>query len=597
MRISNGEISRVFDLVGDLLELKGGEDAAKAAAYRRASRAIDAHPGEVAALHREGRLREIPGVGEALAKKIAEFVETGRLGYYERLAADVPPGVLDLLRIPGVGARTAGLLYRELGLIGVDHLEEAVRSGALRRLPGFGPKKEESLLAGIAVLRARPSGVPLAVARPVGLSLIAELRSLPGVLRADLAGSVRRWREWVTDLDLVAATEDRGGTAAAFEAFPGVLEVRSETRPDEASLTARFHPGLTVNLHLVEPDRFFTALQYHTGSREHNAALRDRAAGANAAAGANGVTGAGAVAGANGVAGTGAVAGANSSAGADRPPTSEEEVYRRLGLPFIPPELREGMGEVEAAAKGRLPRLVELGDIRGDLHAHSDWSDGLASLDELAAAARLLGYEYLAVTDHSKSLAMARGLDEKRLLDQKEAIEKVNAVQDGFRLLAGVEVDILAGGELDLPDPVLAEMDVVVASIHSGLRQPAERITGRLVAAAANEHVDIIGHPTGRLIGRREASALDIETLLEAASEHGVMLEINSSPERLDLKDADARRAKEKGCRVTLGTDAHNPRYFGDMVYGVATARRAWLEPEDVANSRPWVQLRKLFRR
>ncbi len=578
MRISNPDVARVLSLVGDLLEIKGGDEAAKAAAYHRAARSVEHYPVDVATLHREGRLREIPGVGEALAKKISELIETGSLAYYDRLAAEVPPGVLEMTRIPGVGGKTAGLLHRELGLTGVDELEEAVRSGALRRLPGLGPKKEGAILRGIAAVRHRPEGLPLSVARPAALSLAGDLAGLPGVVRAEPAGEVRRWCEWVKAVEVVAAAEDPAAVVAAVRRLPGVREVVEAAGEPGGGLavTVLQSTGPAVDVRLVPPGLFPAVLHHRTGSVGHLAALGRRAESRGLLLGPGGL-----------------------GAPGEEPLSvkSEADLYRHLGLPFIPSELREGAGEIEAAGEGRLPRLVELSDIRGDLHVHSDWSDGTASLEELARAGQLLGYEYLAVTDHSRSLAMARGLDERRLLTQKEAIERINQDLEGFRLLAGVEVDILDGGELDLPDSVLAEMDLVIASVHSRLGQPGDRMTARLLAAVENPHVDILGHPSGRLIGRREASALDIDAVLEAAARTGALLELNSSPERLDLKDVHARSARDKGCRVALGTDAHSPRYLGDMVYGVATARRAWLEPQDLANTRPWPELSRLLRR
>lgn len=594
MKTSNTEVARVLDLIADLLEVRGGEDAPKAMAYRRASRSVEGYPEEIEVLCREGRLREIPGVGEALAKKIGELVDTGRLGYYERLAAEVPPGVLEMLRVPGVGVKTAGLVWRELGLAGVDQLEQAARSGALRRLPGLGPKKEAAILRALAAFRRGSDRYPLGLALPAGLALTEEVSRLPGVRKAALAGSARRWRDTVGDLNLVAATSDPEATAEAFAGLPGVTVVKpdgaggagepggadvEETNPTAAAgrIAALLHPGFRVDLRLVAPEVFGGALRHFTGSTEHNRCLAEKAASRGLVLDERGL----------------------SREGKVLPAAGEEEIFGQLGLPLIPPELREGGREIEAAEAGGLPPLVEVGDIRGDLHVHTDWSDGTASLEAMAEAGRALGYEYVAVTDHTKALAVTRGLDEKRLLEQKDAIEALNAKLEGegFRLLAGTEVEILANGELDLPDSVLAELDIVTASLHTGLRQPPERTTARLLAALKNEHVDVIGHPSGRLIGRREPSGLDLEAVLEEAARRGTLLEINASPERLDLKDADARRAKEKGCKLVISTDAHHPRNLGDIVYGVATARRAWLGPQDIANTRPWKELKKLLPR
>lgn len=587
---TNAQVARLLELVSDLLALKGGEDAGKANTYRRAARSVESYPEDVTVLHREGRLQEIPGVGEALARKIGEIVETGRLRYLDRLAAEVPTGVLDFLRLPGVGAKTAGLLWRELGLTDLNGLEEALRSGALRRLPGLGSRREETIRAGLEALRRTTGRLPLGVARPVGLDLAARLAELPGVVRVSLAGSVRRWRETVGDLDLVVGLEsstDAETFARSLVGLPGVGDVRvaegagapGDNQPGEdaratgtapARILLRTAAGLEADIAVVPDERFAPALLRHTGSGPHLEALSARAA----------------------------------SVGVDLDEvvaSSEADIYGRLGLDYIPPELREGEDEVELASRRGergLPRLLEPADVRGDLHVHSDWSDGLASLEELAAAGERLGYDYLAVTDHTRALAVARGLDEKRLLAQKEAIEEHNARGAArCHLMAGVEVDILAGGELDLPDNVLAEMDIVTASVHSGLRQPGAQMTERLVKAACNPHVDVLGHPTGRLIGRREPSDLDLDAVLEAAARSGTFLEINASPDRLDLRDADARRARRAGCLLSLGTDAHHVRALGDMEYGVSTARRARLGPGDIANARTLPELRRLLRR
>ncbi len=615
MRTGNEEVSRVLETVADLLEVLGGEEARKAAAYRRAARSVRALDEDVADLHEAGRLTEIPGVGGALARKIGELIESGRLAYHERLAAEVPPGVLDLLRLPGVGPRTAGLLWRRLGVEDLETLEEAARSGSLRKLPGFGPKKEAAVLEGLAALRRRSGRIPLGEARPAALALVDLLSAVPGVTAVSPAGGVRRWCETVESIDIVAGVEEPeglqgpaagngpgdarspegagraggpGGSVAARVAgivrdLPDVTEVLQVARD---RVRASLRSGVEVDVRLVPARLYAGALRHFTGSREHNESLQKRAASMGLALGPEGVL---------------------EKGGRSRPARSEEEVYSELGLAYIPPELREGRGEVEAAAEGRLPRLVELSDIRGDLHVHTDWSDGHLSLEGLVEAARARGYEYVVVSDHSRSLAVTGGLDEERLLAQKDAIEELNrrlaeegpAEEHGagpFRLLAGVEVDILPDGRLDLPDGVLAEMDVVTASVHSALRQPGERMTERLVGAAKNEHVDVIGHPTGRLLGRREPSALDLEGLFEVCARTGTLLEINASPERLDLKDTDARLAKDMGCRFTVSTDAHHARALGDMVYGVATARRAWLEPGDVANTRSLADLRRLLR-
>jgi len=587
VKVTNAAVGRVFYLIADLLELKGGEEAPKAAAYRRAARSVEAFPEAVTRLHEEGRLREIPGVGEALARKIGELIDTGRLRYLERLTAEVPPGVLELLRVPGVGVKTAGTLWRELGITSVDELERACRTGALQRLPGLGPRKEQAILEGIASYRREADRHPLGSVRPVGEALVSELGALPGVTEVSLAGSVRRWRDRVGDLDLVVAATDPAGVAEALARMPEVVGIRERSLEEgpggvwgRVGFTLPY--GIAVDVRLVPPAYYGAALVWHTGSRSHVQALAGRAAALGLELSERGLSRAGQGPG---------------------PAPSEKDVYQALGLEFVPPELREDGGEIEVAAglTGESfgpPRLLERRDIRGDLHVHSDWSDGAASLEDLAAAGTRLGYEYLAVSDHTKSLSVAGGLDDKRVREQIEAIARLNAKAEPgrCRLLAGVEVDILAGGELDLPDGVLAELDLVIASVHSRLARPGAETTERLLKAAENENVDILGHPTGRLIGQRGPSELDLEAVFKVAAANGTMLEINASPERLDLGDEDCRRAKEAGCRLVVGTDAHNLRALEDMAYGVAVARRARLGPDDVANSRPWSELRRLLK-
>jgi len=610
MRISNPEVAEVLHLTGDLLEIRGGPDARKAAAYRRAARSV-AHLGEdVTDLVRAGRLREIPGVGEALAKKIRELAETGRLAYHDRLREGVPAGVLDLLKVPGVGARTAGLVWRELGVDGLEALEEAARSGRLASLPGLGPKKVEAILNGLAALRRRSARVSLGVARPTALALVEAVERLKGVDRAVVAGSVRRWCETVGDINIVArlepgyraapgpgvpggrgeeAADTPGGDGAGefpvrvddLADLPPVQSVDCESGTALPTALLRLGTGLEARVSFAPSGDFWPAVRHITGSAGHNEKLAERARALGLDL---------------------APDGRLLRDGEPLPAGSEEEFYGHLDLPLIPPELREGGREVEAAAEGRLPRLVERADIRGDLHVHSNWSDGGATLEELARAGRALGYEYVVVSDHSKSLAMAGGLDEKRLLQQREEIERINrelgageGSPEACRLVAGVEVDILAGGELDLPDSVLAEMEFVTASIHSRLRAPGAEITERLVSALENEHVDCLAHPTGRLLGRRDPSEVDLEAVIDTAARTGTFLEINASPDRLDLKAEHAALAREAGCLLTISTDAHSLRALDDMAYGVATARRAWLEAGDVVNTRSWPEVARLL--
>jgi len=443
------------------------------------------------------------------------------------------------------------------------------------------------------------------VARPPALALAEAVKGLEGVAEATVVGSVRRWCETVGDINIVAALEPgfRAGDADEGREIPleklrslaPVEEVAPVPDSEPPTVRVRLGSGLEARVVLVPADGFWSAVRQFTGSAVHNERLAEKARALGFE-----LTPAGALVPGDRDGGTGAGEGRHSDRTSSPLPGSEEEFYHRLGLPLIPPELREGTGEVEAAERGELPRLVEPGDIRGDLHVHSEWSDGGATLEDLARAGQALGYDYVAVSDHSKSLAMAGGLDEKRLLEQKDEIEELNRRLGGesgdvCRLLAGVEVDILSGGELDLADTALAEMDFVTASIHSRLRAPGPEITERLVSAAQSEHVDVIAHPTGRLLGRREPSEVDFDAVLEAAAHTGTFLEINASPERLDLKDEHAARARAAGCLLTISTDAHSLPALGDMSYGVAVARRARLEADDVVNTRPWSEIRKML--
>lgn len=570
--MTNIEVAWLISEMADLLELQGAE-AFKVRAYRRAAQSVENLPVDIAGVAASGRLEEIPGIGRNLSAKIQEILSTGTCSLLERLRAEVPRTLLDFLAIPGVGARTAALVHRELGIKTIDELEAAARAGKLRDLPGMGGKKEQNIITGIEALRARNGRCPLGVALPLAADFARFLERHPAVKQVAVAGSLRRHRDTVADIDLVAASDRPGEVMDAFVSLPMVRDVlaRGETK---STIVTRL--GLQADLRVVAPDEFWTALHHSTGSKEHHVRLRGRARDRGLKINEYGVF---------------------REDGEKIPVAGEEELYRLLDLEYIPPELREDRGEVEAAAEGRLPDLVSLADIRGDLHIHSDWSDGTSAIAELALAARARGYEYIAITDHSRSLAMARGLDEARLKQQQEAIAAVNRELDGIEVLAGIEVDILRNGTLDLPDGVLADLDVVIASVHTGFRQEEAVITERVLGALKNEHVDILAHPTGRLLGRRSAYALDIDQVLEAAAANGTCLEINASPDRLDLDDVNARRAKDLGIRLAINTDAHAVPVLDDMTFGVDVARRAWLERKDVLNALPLADLRRVLRR
>jgi len=570
--LTNQEVAQILRNIADYLEIKG-EVVYKALAYRRAADNILSLGRDINEVWREGKLRDIPGVGAALSKKLDELLSTGRLGYYEELQEEIPAGVIELLAIPDVGPKTARLLWERLGIASVAEAERAARQGQLRQLPGLGVKSEAKILAGIQALYRRSDRIPLGTAWPVAQEVLATLKDeCHAVQRATAAGSLRRMKATIGDIDLLVASTEPEAVMEAFVSLPQVAEV-SLRGPTKTSVI--LDNGLQVDLRVLPPERYGSLLQYFTGSKAHNVALRGLAQSQGLSL---------------------------SEYGFKRGQTEilcaeEEEVYGTLGLPWIPPELREDWGEIEAAQGGTLPRLIELSDIQGDLHIHTDWSDGAVSLTQMAEAARARGYRYAVISDHSHGLGVASGLTVERLQAQRAEIERLNQAYSDFRLLQGAEVEIRADGSLDFPNEVLAGLDVVIASLHSGLRQERERITARLISAMRNPHVDIIGHPLGRIIGQREESAVDMDAVLETAAETGTIMEVNAIPARLDLDDAHIRRAITMGVRLAINSDAHNVEGLAVMAYGVATARRGWAEARDVVNTLPLDELLKQLKR
>jgi len=558
--MTNKEIADIFYQLADMLEIKG-DIRYKIIAYRKAADGIAHETQDLAEMRRQGKLRDIPGVGEKIEAKIGEILDTGKLRIHEELKQEIPDGVLSLLSVPDVGPKTAWLIYQKLGIHSIPDLEQAARAGKLHTLPGLGVKSEEKILHGIEMLHRRSQRIPLGVALPVAQELVAGLAACPQARQVIAVGSLRRRKATVGDLDIMAASPQPQAVVDCFVSLPLVGEVVSH---GDTKATVILRDGVQADLMVLPAERYGSLMQHFTGSKDHNVHLRELALSKGLSFSEYGYT--------------------RQDGSAILCP-AEEDVYRTIGLPWIPPELREDSGEFEAAKAGRLPRLVDLEDIKGDLHCHSNWSDGAASIEEMAQAARGRGYAYIAITDHSKSLGIAHGLDEERLRERQKEIDAVNARLAPFRVLSGVEVDIKADATLDLPDNVLAQLDVVVASIHSGFRQDRQRMTQRLIAAMRNPHVDIIGHPTGILLGEREAYDVDFEALLAVAQETGTVLEINAMPNRLDLDDVHVRRAVERGVKLAISTDAHRPDVLATIVLGLGMARRGWAEAGDVVNT------------
>jgi len=552
----------MLNRVADLLEIKG-ENFFKIRAYREAVRQLDNLTTEVEDLIREGRLKDVPSIGPAIEQKITEFVTTGELGFLTRLEAEIPPALLELTRVPGLGPRTAKDIYDTLGILGLEELEAAALTHRLLRVRGIKAKTEENILKGIAQLKRTEGRIYFPEAWILADSFLTTLRSLPGVVRAEIAGGVRRARETVRDLDLLVASNDPEATSRELARLPQVNEVVSQA---QTTTTIRVRSGLQVDLRAVKPESFGAAWQHFTGSQAHNAQLQARAEAVGKL--------------------TINESGVFAPDGTRIAGTTEEEVYAAIGCAWIPPELREGWGEIELAAKGPLPALVEPRDLRGDLHTHSNWSDGRNDIGVMARAAKERGYAYLAMTDHTQSLQIAQGLTPARFRERAGEIAAVNAQPGGARVLNGAEVDILPDGSLDLPDDCLASLDIVVASVHTALDQPKDAITQRVLAALRSPHVDVLAHPTSRRLDRRGETRVDIDAVIAEAVKTGTALEINSSPWRLDLNDSWARKAREAGALLAIDTDAHYPAEFDSVRYGCAIARRAGLSPDRVLNTR-----------
>lgn len=563
----NLDIARIFAEIAEILEIKG-ENTFKIRAYRRAAMTIESLTQDLKVIAERGgvkELKKIPGVGDAIAKKIVEIVETGDCKRHLELRREVPPSLLELLAIPRVGPKTIARLHAELGISSIEELEEASKSHKLERLPGLGTKVEENILKGIAQYRSYKGRVLLSKALPYAESIVNELKKQKVVDIITIAGSLRRMRETVGDIDLLVVSNSPQAVMDAFTGLDGVEEIVAKGETKSSIVLT----GMDVDLRVVSADSFGAAAHYFTGSKHHNIRIRELGV-------KNGLK----------INEYGIFRGDERIGGKE-----EEEVFKSVGLAYIPPELREDSGEVEAAKAGRIPGLIEVSDLKGDLHVHTKWSDGKNSIAEMADAAIALGYEYIAVADHSPAVGIAGGMTVEKIAERQVEIDKVNTRFEvegiKFRVLSASEVDIKPDCSLDYPDVILKDLDVVVGAVHSKFSQDRDTMTKRIITAMDNPNVDIIAHPTGRILGKREPYEVDMEKLMQKAKDTGTILELNSFPNRLDLKDVHCRMAKDYGVLVAVSTDSHDAMQMGTVIkYGVATARRGWLEAKDVVNTR-----------
>ena len=573
--MTNAQIAAAFDELADLYELDGAVQY-RVLAYRTAAKTVREASVSVAQLVRDGRVTELTGIGKTLETKLQTLIETGDTTQAQKLRAQFPSGVIAMMHLPGFGPKRARRLYDELGIDSLEALRGAAERQELRGLRGFGAKVEEKLLEQLAAgYDGRPAPrFLLSRALPIADQVVDALRAAPGADRVDVAGSLRRRADSVKDLDVVATTTDPAALVRTLTELPLVESVQST---GEAGARVLLHAGMVVDLKVVAPDQFGNVLQHFTGSKNHNVALREAAVRRGLHVSEYGILD-------------------DADGNTLRCPT-EEEVYARLGLPWIPPELREGRGELEAAAAGTLPELVTEPDLRGDLHSHTTLSDGRQDVEAMVAGARARGYEYLAITDHSATHGFGNHVDADALRAQIERVRTLNAELEGFDVLIGTETNVLPDGTVDYPDELLAELDWVVASVHTSFGMLEAEMTARMVAAIEHPYVDVIGHPTGRKIETRGPYALDVERVIEAAARTHTMLEINAAPDRRDLNELHARAAAEAGVLITIDSDAHSVRNLELIRYGIATARRAWLTPAQVANTRSWAELAPLRKR
>lgn len=573
--MTNLEIAWIFSEIADLLELKE-ESSFKVRAYRKAAKTIKHLSDDLGSLWKKGKLTELPGIGKNLSDKIAELLSTGQCAFHQRLKEEVPVTLRELLAIPGLGAKSVRLIHERLHVNNMEELEAAAKEKKIRTLPGMGSKTELNILRSIEMLKQNAqSEVPIGVALPLANLFLNDLKRLPEVTDGAICGSLRRGKELVKDIDLLIATRNPDLVRQTVLKHPQVKDIITSGSEKSAVLTWL---GVKVEVRTVSPDQFWSALHHLTGSKEHHERLRQRARSFGLKVNEYGIFPEGSE--------------------VSLEIKGEEDIYRATGVPYIPPELREDSGEWEAALENDLPRLLELEDIKGDLHLHTSWSDGIHSIEEMADAARRKGYEYIAITDHSRSLGIANGLSIERLQEQHALIKQMNSQSADLKILTGVEADILQDGRLDYPDEILEQCDVVIASIHTGFRQEMEKLTLRAEAALKNPYVHILAHPTGRILGRRKPYDIDLDRLFQLAKAEGKALEINSSIDRLDLNAALARRAAyEFEIPIVINTDAHDVSRLEEMAYGVTTARRGWLTKEQVVNTKSKLELDKFLKR
>ena len=557
--MKNKELADLFEKMADILEFKG-ENPFKISAYRRASRIIGDLTQDIEEIAEKGKLKDVPGIGEGMAQKVVEYLKTGKISKFEEVKKGVPDELIAIMDIPGMGPKTLSMLHKEKGIGNLSQLERALEDGSLLGLFGMGEKKIENIKRGIQLLKQSKGRMNLGVAFPVAKRIVEALRQKTGSKKIEWAGSLRRMKENIGDIDILATGPDKEKIVQAFIRLPEVKEVLAS---GETKASVIVEGGTQIDLRVVEEDSYGAALQYFTGSKGHNIHLRGIAKAKGLKINEYGV-----------------FKGKKRIAGKE-----EKDVYRVLGMDWMEPEIREDRGEIEAAQEKRLPKLIQESEIKGDLHVHSKWSDGMTPIEEIAKAAQKRGYQYVALCDHSQSLRIAHGLDETRLLKQIEEIDRINERLKDFQIVKGTEVDILTDGKIDHPDKVLQRLDFVVAAVHSGFKQEKGKMTKRIVRALENPLVHCLAHPSGRLLGARAPYEVDIDEVMETAKKHGKVLEINATLERLDLDDIRCMKAKQMGIRMSIGTDSHHPDQMWMMSLGVAVARRGWLETKDVLNT------------